>query len=301
MEESYGSSTSNLSEFSDSAETEVPSSTSTTTTPSIFDKLKAPRLSDLSRKRRVKINRVPPTGKWRSKPRGTNDPKSVSPIQRVREHPDEHLSVSASKLFCNCCREELSLKSSSVKNHVKSDKHNIGKLRLKEKQAKERDIATALIAHNQDSHPQGETLPMNQQVYRVKVLRTFLKAGVPMNKMDHFRDILEEAAVRLTDRSHLMNLLPFILDEERNRLKTAISDENVSFIFDGTTRIGEALAIILRHVTSDFTIKQYLIRLQMLVKSMNGEELARELISCLSVSYGIKPESLLASMHDRAP
>ncbi len=38
----------------------------------------------------------------------------------------------------------------------------------------------------------------------------------------------------------------------------------------------------------------------MLVKSMTGEELARELISCLSVSYGVKPESLLASMHDRA-
>ena len=106
--------------------------------------------------------------------------------------------------------------------------------------------------------------------------------------------------MRLTDRSHLMNLLPFVANEEHARVKNAVSGENVSLTFDGTTRAGEALAIILRHVTSDFCIKQYLVKLQMLVKSMTGEELARELISCLSVSYGVKPESLLASMHDRA-
>ncbi len=51
--------------------------------------------------------------------------------------------------------------------------------------------------------------------------------------------------MRLTDRSHLMNLLPFVANEEHVRVKNAVSGENVSLIFDGTTLAGEALAIIL--------------------------------------------------------
>ena len=38
----------------------------------------------------------------------------------------------------------------------------------------------------------------------------------------------------------------------------------------------------------------------MLVKSMTGEEIARELVNILSVEYGVSVERLLACMHDRA-
>ena len=50
-----------------------------------------------------------------------------------------------------------------------------------------------------------------QQVYRVKVVSTFLKAGVPLNKIDCFRDLLEENALRLTDRRNMHDYIPFIL------------------------------------------------------------------------------------------
>ena len=43
-----------------------------------------------------------------------------------------------------------------------------------------------------------------------------------------------------------------------------------------------------------------LIWLQMVVKSVIGEELARELISMLSVNYGILSQLLLAAMKDGA-
>ena len=43
-------------------------------------------------------------------------------------------------------------------------------------------------------------LPDSIRVYQVKVLTTFLKAGVPINKIDDFRDLLEENAVRLAGR-----------------------------------------------------------------------------------------------------
>ena len=56
-------------------------------------------------------------------------------------------------------------------------------------------------------------------------------------------------------------------------------------IFDGTSRLGEVLAVVLRMV-DDWTIKQRLVRLKFLMKSMTGEEVARELIQLLSMILG---------------
>ena len=96
------------------------------------------------------------------------------------------------------------------------------------------------------------------------------------------------------------DLIPFIHKEEFEKLQQEINGKDVSVIFDGTTRLGEALAIVIRYVNSDWMIVQRLVRLQLLVKSVTGEELARELISVLSVKYGISTDLLLAAMKDRA-
>lgn len=58
--------------------------------------------------------------------------------------------------------------------------------------------------------------------------------------------------------------------------------------------------MIVVRFTDNFVIKQRLIRFMTLAKSMTGEEIARELISALSVGYGIKPDRLVAAMRDRA-
>ena len=94
--------------------------------------------------------------------------------------------------------------------------------------------------------------------------------------------------------------IPFILSEEESHVHSQIAGKKVSVVYDGTTRLGEALAIILRFVSSDWKIEQRLVRVQMLSKSLSGEEIARELISVLSVSFSIGSSDLLASMRDRA-
>ena len=60
------------------------------------------------------------------------------------------------------------------------------------------------------------------------------------------------------------------------------------------------MAIVIRVVAEDFVIHQCLIRLQLLTKSMTGEEIARELINTLSVVYGIYSHLVRATMRDRA-
>ena len=89
--------------------------------PSLFDRLRSPQPAEIGRKRKTSVN--PPRGKRRSSGRGSFDPKSVGPAQRVREFPESHLCVSAGKLFCQACREELSTKLSVLKIHLKSRKH----------------------------------------------------------------------------------------------------------------------------------------------------------------------------------
>ena len=111
---------------------------------------------------------------------------------------------------------------------------------------------------------------------------------------------MEENAYRLTDRRNMHDYVPFILKDEENRIRQEIDGKQLSIIFDGTSRLGEALAIVVRFVNDDLSIHQRLVRLQMLTKSLTGEEIARELITALSVSYSIHPSNLLGAMRDRA-
>ena len=268
-------------------------------TVSLLSRLKAPTEADIARQRKLKKN-PPPIGKRHSRGTSVSDPKGIEPHKRVQEFPKEALKVSAGKLFCTACREELGLKRSTIMNHIRSKKHESSKKKLEKKELREKDIADSLVSYNAKEHLSGETLPEQQQVYRVKVVMAFLRAGVPLSKLDCFRDLLEENGYRLIDRRHTFDLVPFVQKEEESSIRKELTGNYLSVIFDGTSRLGEALAIVVRYVDDNFKIEQRLIRMQMLSKSMTGEEIARELINQLSAVYGIQSEFLLAAMIDRA-
>ena len=268
----------------------------------ILEALKAPKLSELTRKRRIDSN-PPPKGKRPARGEGSSEPKTVSAKQRVKEFAGECLATtgkSAAKLFCTACREELSLRKNIIVSHVASAKHKTGKEKLGQKEAREVDIANLMKAEDKVNHPVGETLPMAQRVYRVKVLKSFLRAAVPLAKLESFRDLLEENMYRLSDHRHMSDLVPLIVAQEQTEIKKELSGRPVSVVFDGTTRLGGAMAVVLRFVDSSFTIQQRLIRLQLLAKSMTGEEIARELINSLSVQCSVGSNLVVAMMHDRA-
>ena len=158
---------------------------------SLLDRLKSPTSADIARPRKTKTN-DPPRGRPRPC-RGalSSDPKRVSPSQRVKEFENESLTVSRGNLFCSACREQLSLKRSIIKNHLSSSKHTKSKKRLEAKEARERTIVEHLRKYNEETHPRGETLPEDHQVYRIKVVSAFLKSGVPLSKVESFKDLLE--------------------------------------------------------------------------------------------------------------
>ena len=260
--------------------------------------LRQPTSSDFARTRQV-LRNPPPVGKRRARGHGAFDPISVTPSQRVKEFLNESLTVSNKWLFCNACREEVGLKSTVVRNHVRSNKHEMGKNRLARKDAVERDIAQAFRAAETE-HPRGETLPEDQRVYRVRVVRVFLRTATPLNKLSYFRCLLEENALRLADRRQMADLIPFVLSQEQESIKKEISNKYLSVIFDGTTRLGEAMAIVMRYIDDEWSIQQRLICLKLLQKSMTGEEIAQVVMDTLCREYGIFPNRLLACMRDRA-
>ena len=126
-----------------------------------------------------------------------------------------------------------------------------------------------------------------------------MKAGMPLNKLDVFRDFLEENGYQLAGRRSMSDLILLILSEEKQRIKEDISGKYVSMVFDATSRLGEAVVIVLHSVHLDsWSLQQRCVYLQLLAKTMCGEEIARELKTILSTKLSIPPGKLQAAMRD---
>lgn len=133
--------------------------------------------------------------------------------------------------------------------HVPSKKHKANKEKMEKKTTqKERRIADATAKYDEEHHPKGETLPTSTRVFRVKVVQAFLKSGTPLNRMKYFRDLFEEAGFPLASSSHMSQLIPFVSEEEYKSIPKEILGKELSIILDGTTRDGEASAVLARFV-----------------------------------------------------
>ena len=53
--------------------------------------------------------------------------ESFSETEVSKVFPNEHLSVVCKKLFCEACREHVSVKKSVLEQHFRSAKHGSGK------------------------------------------------------------------------------------------------------------------------------------------------------------------------------
>ena len=109
---------------------------------------------------------------------------------------------------------------------MESAKHARNKQQLKEKHSRECDITQTFEVYEQEVHPTGGSLPEAHKLWRVKVV-TFLRAGVPLAKIDQFRDLLEEHAYSLSDRRGMCDMIPFIQSEEQQQIKTELEGKKV--------------------------------------------------------------------------
>eukprot|EP00117_Sycon_ciliatum_P005069 scpid76960/ scgid9165/ len=239
--------------------------------------------SDLSQNSEAKRVRVS-AGKSTAAPRrSTHD--------RIAEFPGEYLSVSAGKLYCTACNLTISIKHSIVKAHVNSQRHVQGKESKKRAKLHQQAItiswkkfsseSTSDLAGSGQSHMLAVSEDAVVSDFNLfggptsYVVEAFLKAGIPLSKVDYLRPLLESGYGRLTYSTHMAQLIPFLHCKEEDELKKEISGAPyVAVIFDGTSRLGEALAVVLRYVDADFKIHQRLVRFHVLAKSLAGLELS---------------------------
>ena len=219
-------------------------------------------------------------GKYSERGKKT-DVKKIGLHERLQPFPNERLCIRGGKLFCNACHKLLSTKKSILQNHCKSKKHAQGKEKLVKSKKRDVTITEVLKADNASCRLQTSTLPLEVRAFRVQVVEDFLKARVPLYKIDKLRNLLERGGNSLTDSSHLSQHIPLILKQETERLKEEIATRDLGLIFDGSTRLGEAIVIIVRFVSDNWSIVQCLIRLDICAKSVNAQDLAHVLNDCL--------------------
>eukprot|EP00966_Prymnesium_polylepis_P048752 1128575-Prymnesium_polylepis.2 len=144
-----------------------------------------------------------------------------------------------------------------------------------EKNKTDGEVKAFLEQYFQD-HPNEKTASNSPEVqlYRWRVVETCLYAGIAMEKIDHLRELLERGGTALTGSQHLKAFVPKIEEFELARLRKELEGQRVCVIFDGTTRLGECITVLLRWCPAGFKkIEQRLVALRTTKTHMNGDDL----------------------------
>ena len=91
----------------------------------------------------------------------------------------------------------------------------MSKDKLKFKMTRPERITVFLKQYDSSGRHESDTICDAHRVYRIEVLMSFMRAGVPISKLKFLRDILEENSMRLIDPSHMLQLGPSVFEQEK--------------------------------------------------------------------------------------
>jgi len=88
-----------------------------------------------------------------------------------------------------------------------------------------------------------------ERLFRYDVMFSFLASGDPLESINSHRRLFEKYGFKLTDATHLSDLIPLILAEELLKIKAEIGEKTkVHIIFDGASFDGECFCLMFRLV-----------------------------------------------------
>ena len=200
------------------------------------------------------------SGKY--KRRGNSDTVKVPLHEQVRQFPDENFIVREGKLFCNACRQILSMKKIVLKIHVSSKNHQDRKQKMKRSRLREQTVAEA-IKREESSKSKDSTLPVEEGAYRLEVVTEFLKAGIPIAKTDMLHAREKRISTYWKFESRIVCFHGFETDQARIRnARTSWLDKGHFRNFRRQHKTRGAIAIIVRFMDNDWNITQWLVRIE---------------------------------------
>lgn len=205
-----------------------------------------PEESHLSRKRKVKASQG--IYKRAGVKKASSNKRARSAYDRVRDFPDDQLSVMGGKLICRaCCVQDLSLKISSLKAHVKTESHKKNLERRDKNQLTLLSYKKIVQTSEKEDFTAGATLSLDTNAYRMAVCHAILRSGVPFTVLDtgsEIRELLEDGHSKLPKQS-CTDLIPALNKREHFEVLRELNEvEAFSICSDGTINVAEALAVV---------------------------------------------------------
>ena len=201
--------------------------------------------------------------------------------------PPEPFIISQEELFCQCCREPITEKKTTIYNHIGCKKHRDSKAEFQKAGLKRQQILDSIVEFQEATGVVGiKTLSEEELIFRYDVVFSFLSSLDPLQSINHHRKLLTKHKMRLSDATHMSDLIPLINRNENELLREEFKGCKVCVIFDGAAHKGEAFAVVLRTV-KDWKIQQRLVKVS-------------ELTMVLQVCIGLAYTDVLCFSHDRA-
>jgi len=186
-----------------------------------------------------------------------------------------------SALWCKFCKTHVDANLSRFTRHVRTPSHVANSKeqadttiqRLAGKLHDWRKTVGSNVAGN--SNKDDET-----DMFRFRIVLMFMRAAIPLDKINTLAVDLESLQGRsLTDVSHLRKIyipaaVQILIKEVLEAMEEPIrSKVGIFIIFDGSTRVDNHLCIIVRIVTKDMKIRQYVITLDKYAECKNADHL----------------------------
>ena len=101
-----------------------------------------------------------------------------------------------------------------------------------------------------------------------------MDAGVALTTLDRLRPTLERRGLSLTDSSHMRMYIPLVEKKEFELVVKEMGGNPWSFAVDGTRRIGEAIAGVVRWCSRDWKLHHRLTMFTTTERNVTGRELS---------------------------
>ena len=228
--------------------------------------------------------------------------------KRIADNGDEPFSFLHGQLFCKACKENVASSAANFKSHCNTTKHMTAKI----KQIRSNKNTSKIVEHlaryyaqnaSNETRVEGmERVSLPVQAFRAETLEQWVGAGLAVNKLNTFRAYLEKhAGMTLTNSNHLMSTyMPALYRKELETLQLEVADQYVGVYSDGTTRCGEAFAVVVRWMDESMVIKTRCVSVRFSAGTLDAEEIAGELITVVAQHLRLPLCNVFAWMTDAA-